>query len=665
MWIACGPFLSLVDLWHHYAGASWIPWVFLAGLRAVEAPGARRIAVAGLVVALQILAGSADLCAMTLLAVFLHVAILKLDWRAPLGARNLRLLGAAAGALALGIAITAALWMTALELALRTPRASLPEVVRTYWSVHPLGTLEILFPRLWSARALSSTMRATLFESREPFLGSLYLGIPCLALIAGGLALRPSALQKFWLGLGGGAVLFSLGRHFALYEVVVFLIPPLRILRYPVKALILFAFAWALLAGLGYDAWREAHPSDRRRWRLGFLLPLALVALLGLTGALLFRLDPETWGPRLLARRADAPSYATLLASASSPLLSGLGLAMACIVIGMGRLRAPHAKGWAIGLAVLAVGDLALFHRNAIPLASRDLYLYRPPVVDGLRGMGAERLYVYDYTQGDRNRQLLGRPHGHALASVPVGWNMDEALALGMQQTLTPATAGRWALPSGFDIDYRGLQPSPLARLSTVVRDFAPETRLRLLRLGAISHAVTLHTDGFEDLVPAGTWETLLVDPVRVFRVPDPFPRARAVGGVRAADGIEGLELLIDPGFDPAREILLPEGTTTTPSAGPGTARITEERSDRIVLEADLREPAYVVLADAHDPGWQATLDGVTVPVLRANLAFRAVRTPAGQHRIEMVYRPRALIVGMAFSAIAVVAALGLLVRRT
>lgn len=664
VWIASGPFLSLVDLWHHYAGAAWIPWVFLTGLQALEAPSPRRIGLSGLVVALQILSGSADLCAMTLLAVFLYAAVFEVDRRVPLGPGNLRLVGAAAGTLALGVAISAALWMTALDLAFRTPRWNLPELVRTYWSVHPLGALEILFPRLWSGRALATSLRETLFESREPFLSSLYLGVPCLALIAGGLSLQPSALKKFWLGLGAGTALLSLGRHFVFYDLVVFLIPPLRILRYPVKALVLFAFAWALLAGLGFDAWREAKALDRRRWRLGLLLPLFLVALLALAGTVLFHYDAETWGPRVVGRKADGPSYRALLASAASPFLSGLGLAVVCAIIAAARARATSAKGWAAGLAVLAVGDLALFHRNAIPLAPRDLYTYRPPIVDGLREMGAARLYVYDYTQRDQNLQWLKRPHGHALASVPVGWNLDQALALGMQQTLAPATAGRWALSSGFEIDYRGLQPNALTRLTAVVREFGPEARLRLLRLGAVSHAVTLHADGFEDLAPVRAWETLLTDPVRVFRVPDPLPRARVAGGARVADGIEGLEVLVDPGFDPSREVLLPSGSgSPPPPAAPGTTRIVEERSDRIALEADLREPAYVFLADAFDPGWRATLDGAPVPVLRANLAFRAVRVPAGRHRIEMVYRPRALLAGLALSATALLATLALLAR--
>lgn len=661
-WIASGAFLSLVDLWHHYATAAWIPWVFLTTVQALEYPSPRRVAAAGIVLAMQILAGSADVCAMTVLAVLVYAAAFLLDWRTPFG--RVSRLRACAGlcTVALGLAISAALWMSALALAFRTPRWSLPEAVRTFWSVHPLGALELLFPSLWSDLPLSPALRDLLFESREPFLQSIYLGVPTLALVAGGLALQPGPRKLFFVALGGGAALLSLGRHFAFYDVAVLLLPPLRILRYPVKAIILATFAWGVLAGQGFDAWREGTASPRR-FGLRLFLPLATLVALGLGGGLFLHYGASSWGPRIVARAPDGPSFRALLAPASQRMLVAALLASAALVLAVLRSRRKEAVGLAAALAVLAVGDLALVHASVILVAPRALYTHRPPLVDGLREMGATRLYVFDYTQRDLNRRYLKRDFGHALVSVPDGWDLNAAVALGMQQTLTPATAGRWALPTGFEIDYRGLHPVSLSRLTAVVRDFGPEARLRLLRLGAVSHVVALHSEGFEDLLSLRNWDTLLAEPVRVFGVPDPFPRVRVVGGALPADGIEGLEALIDPGFDPARQVLLPSGPTVPPTAAPGVARIVEERSDRVTLDADLQGPGYVILADAFDPGWRATLDGMPVPVLRANLAFRAVQVPAGRHRIEMAYRPPALLLGLALSATGLVSALFLLAR--
>jgi hypothetical protein len=179
-----------------------------------------------------------------------------------------------------------------------------------------------------------------------------------------------------------------------------------------------------------------------------------------------------------------------------------------------------------------------------------------------------------------------------------------------------------------------------------------------------VTHVVALHQRGFENLVPGPSWETLLKDPVRVFAVPDPLPRARVVAGARVADDASGLATILDPGFDPASEVLLSEGAPAPASSAPsGSVRISHERADRIVLEVETDGPGYVVLADAFDPGWQATLDGAAVTLLRANLAFRAVATPSGRHTVELVYRPRALWAGLFVSAASLLAALVLLAR--
>src|SRR5262249_59104650 len=70
-------------------------------------------------------------------------------------------------------------------------------------------------------------------------------------------------------------------------------------------------------------------------------------------------------------------------------------------------------------------------------------------------------------------------------------------------------------------------------------------------------------------------------------------------------------------------------------------------------------EPGYVVLLDAYDAGWRARVDKAPAPVLRANVAFRAVPVAAGTHRVELDYRPAAVGAGLGLSAASGAIALG------
>ncbi len=103
-----------------------------------------------------------------------------------------------------------------------------------------------------------------------------------------------------------------------------------------------------------------------------------------------------------------------------------------------------------------------------------------------------------------------------------------------------------------------------------------------------------------------------------------------------------------------------PEPPTTSGSGrAPGEVAITQAGLNKIVLQAEMTAPGFVVLADAYDAGWRAMVDGQVTAVYRANTVVRAVYVPAGSHEIVFRYRPLPFWVGAAGSGLAL---LGLLV---
>jgi hypothetical protein len=160
------------------------------------------------------------------------------------------------------------------------------------------------------------------------------------------------------------------------------------------------------------------------------------------------------------------------------------------------------------------------------------------------------------------------------------------------------------------------------------------------------------------DLVPVATVPGLFEQPIRIFRVPDPLPRAYVVGDARVADGEAALDAIADPTFDPRHTVLLAKGPVLSRREPVnGESRILELEPDHVRVEATLSAPGYLVLVDAYDPGWRVFMDGREVELLRANLAFRAVQVPAGSHQVEFRYRPRMVIIGMAVSVVSLVTA--------
>jgi hypothetical protein len=130
------------------------------------------------------------------------------------------------------------------------------------------------------------------------------------------------------------------------------------------------------------------------------------------------------------------------------------------------------------------------------------------------------------------------------------------------------------------------------------------------------------------------------------------LPRARMIPEVRIAkDEAEAERLLRDPKFDPRREAVVESDRPLPGSEGEVTWR-------GAAIHVKAAKPGTLVVADTDYPGWEATIDGRPTPILRANVAFRAVEIPAGEHVVEFRFRPASarhgLLASLFFMAVSV-----------
>jgi len=117
----------------------------------------------------------------------------------------------------------------------------------------------------------------------------------------------------------------------------------------------------------------------------------------------------------------------------------------------------------------------------------------------------------------------------------------------------------------------------------------------------------------------------------------------------------EALDRLLAPEFDSRQEVIIisadgdapaPSTPGEMPSDG-GTVVVNEAGNHTIKLMVDAPSAGYVILVDTFYPGWQATIDGEPAKIYRANLAFRAVFTEAGRHQVKFSYRPAGFTFGL------------------
>ena len=96
----------------------------------------------------------------------------------------------------------------------------------------------------------------------------------------------------------------------------------------------------------------------------------------------------------------------------------------------------------------------------------------------------------------------------------------------------------------------------------------------------------------------------------------------------------------------------------TPPVTPMGAVRVLEDAPGRIVVETTTDDEQLLVTTESFDSGWTATVDGQRVTIVRVDGDFLGCPAAAGNHRVQLEFRPRARQMGVLVSSLG----LGLLI---
>jgi hypothetical protein len=342
--------------------------------------------------------------------------------------------------------------------------------------------------------------------------------------------------------------------------------------------------------------------------------------------------------------------------------------------------------------------------RIALGLRLKRARLYYDAVNSQINGLLQWRVHDYAssryalqyFVLDSSGRELWSSQRKLISAAGAAGHLLEQPLALPIPLSVAPGSAidvcfsvyDSWTSstvkPDGLTLTLTG----PHVRLASVRTADAATSSLYPSRSSSAGQGTGRHFILVEEIP----------DNCRIYENRRALPAAYIAGtGIFVESAEESLKRVGDLTFDPRKEVILespePAGAKHVLSGSPSVAgeagahrpgpaavelqsrgrrsepsesvHVERPNPNSVVVDTTSYADGFLVLTDSYYPGWQATVDGQDVEILKANHLFRAVRLPAGTHRVEFNYRPGSFLVGLGLAAIGVVIVLVVLWRRS
>ena len=674
-----GPMLSLGNLYNNMAAASWIPWALLLTDVAMHGRSRRPWILLTLVFTLQYLGAEPFTLLATFALCFAYAIFLEVG-RGQSGLQALRrpLVGFFVVGM-LMVALASVQLFPALHL-LETSRRGLqglPFNETTSWSFHPLHMLDMVIPGFFGSSIDTPTLWAMILSNRNmPYFPSLFVGFIPLFLALAGWTLGRDRRRTF-AALGVVAFLFlSFGRFTPLFAFVYLLIPPLALVRFPVKLLIPMLALVALLAGMGLDILR----GSARRWterRSRIVWPLA--AMLGcVVGVWLLTLlmpgwidAPTQWlfiktnkmfvrtpaGELTPEQVQGAATYFIKMLQLYLPGLAGFLLG-ALLWLRALRLGASWAR-WALpGIAVLACARLVVTNYSVNPTVPESFYDYRPPVLDHFAPPQPPYRFAYIFREAKAQVTAPDVQGFLNFASIPEAASYSPAAQIAFRDRLILSRGSMLLNVEGvMNIDVERSFPPYLFDFWVYALRGLPDAASTACLLGRtnVRYQVLRSPRTVSTQREVATIFNGSPKPDYLYENLCFLPRTYVAGADRPSESARvTLATLADPDFDATGEVFLSSDSLSAPIASPpgtaGTVQIADYQPNEVTLNARLSRAGYVTLLDRFDPGWHATIDGREVRVFRVNQLFRAVYCRDGEHVVRFYYRQPGLRAGLILS---------------
>ncbi|HEX8931959.1 MAG TPA: YfhO family protein [Patescibacteria group bacterium] len=433
---------------------------------------------------------------------------------------------------------------------------------------------------------------------------------------------------------------FFLSTNFFINKFLYLLPIPVFSTTVPTRVLGLFVFSGSILAAFGLDLFLQ------KKSKKNFIISFSFVFTL-LTGAVIFVLLGAKFSPELAAN----------LAITKRNLLLPIIFFTLCLILfflnyyGSRIFKKITTMPTFIGILciIITVFDLFYFFHKITPFSPKEYIYPQTEVVKYLQNNGGlYRFWGYGSAYVHSNFQAVDKTYS------PEG---EDPLHLRWYTELLSATD---------DGKLPNILPRPDAN---IVPGYGPgqfeknQYRQRILNLDGVKYILN-KDDGlgaeykpdkstFPDKDYKLIWQK---SPWQIYENLNVLPRTFLVNDYQIiSDNKKEIQTLFSPNFNIRKTIIInktPQFSIDNKTDLKGLAQIITYTPNKVIIRVSTNTSAFLFLSDTYSVSWRAQVDGVEVPVYKADYAFRAIPVTKGEHTITFFFDSNNFEKGVLFSGI-------------
>jgi uncharacterized membrane protein YfhO len=598
------------------AAVAWLPWILLAAYNLVQKPNATSVLKLSLILALQWLAGHAQISWYSLILLLAWTVFWI--WQAGKWSALPRVGGLVLIAGGLALALSAIQLLPTAEYLLNSQRASQVESqIALSYSFWPWRFLTLLSPNFFGSQVTGDYWGFANFWEDAVYIGLLPFLLAVSALFKVARNRKEIYLKRFLLGTVIISFLLALGSNTSIYPWLYRNIPSFNMFQAPTRFSLWGVIALALLAAMVARHWQR--PIGRGLYWAR--LAVAAAVSITLTAYVFAVLDLGSIPP-------VEPSL----------IRATIAMGLIAIVISVLNLVAPK-KGagkselWTWAVVLFLTVDLIWAGWGLSPGIDMEFFGGRDGQFASLReDLGEGRLYISRDDEDELKFQRFFRFDRFEIDEAPGN----------LRTALLPNLTLLEGIPSVNNFDplvparYRNWMDTLEGANQPVKVDLLARMGVTVIESVGDKESFQEHFSQIEGL-PRLRW----------------YPCANFVSSHEKALG-----QIAEGSADPSRIIIedpysSDQENCESSTVQSGQVEWISQSPNHLRVSAFAPDGGWLLLADTWYPGWRANIDGQEVPIYPADAVYRAVRLPEGEHQIEISYRPLSFVIGATLSAVA------------